>query len=95
MPARRFATQQYAAQYLNVCSRTIRNKISDGTLTGYRVPGSRAIRVDLDEIDRLMKTIPAALKQREPFGPRARIVNFVPAIGQDLTAEAGGVPVDR
>lgn len=74
--SRRFATQQQAARYLGCTDRTIRNKIAEGVLTGYRVPGSRAIRVDLNQIDQLMTAMPAAFKPKNPFGPRAKIVDL-------------------
>jgi excisionase family DNA binding protein len=77
MPRHNYVTQQRAADYLGVTPRTIRNWISEGRITGFRVPGLRAIRVDLDEIDELMKVMPAALKPKVPFGPRAKIVTVV------------------
>jgi excisionase family DNA binding protein len=73
--SRRYVTQQWAAEYLGVTVRTIRNKISEGTLVGYRLPGLRAVRVDRDEIDSKMQAIPAVIKPvRQPFGPRAKII---------------------
>lgn len=54
---RRYVTIAYAAEYLGVTDRTIRHMIHDGRLTDYR-SGTRAVRVDLDEIDTAM----------EPFG---------------------------
>lgn len=46
-----------AAAYLGVNPRTIRRMISSGQLTGYRV-GSKLIRLDIDEVDALMRPIP-------------------------------------
>lgn len=46
-----------AAEYLGVGSRTIRRRIADGSLTGYRI-GSRVIRVDLNELDAMLRPIP-------------------------------------
>jgi len=46
-----------AAEYAGVSTKTIRRRISDGSLTGYRM-GQRLIRVDLDELDRMLKPIP-------------------------------------
>ncbi len=48
-----------AAQQIGVNPRTIRRRISDGTLTGYRM-GPRLIRVDLAELDALLRPIPTA-----------------------------------
>ena len=58
-PARRLAGIPDAAQYAAVSTKTIRRRISDGSLTGYRF-GARVIRVDLNEIDELLRPIPCA-----------------------------------
>jgi excisionase family DNA binding protein len=42
-----------------VSTKTIRRRIADGSITGYRF-GPRVIRVDLDEVESLFKRIPAA-----------------------------------
>ncbi|MEU2200571.1 excisionase family DNA-binding protein [Isoptericola sp. NPDC019482] len=48
-----------AADELSVSVKTVRRRIADGTVTGYRV--GRLIRVDLDELrDRLAVAMPAA-----------------------------------
>lgn len=48
-----------AADELSVSVKTVRRRIADGTVTGYRV--GRLIRVDLDELrERLAVVIPAA-----------------------------------
>jgi hypothetical protein len=47
--------------------------ISRGVLTGYRLPGIRAIRADLNEAEALVQVQPTALQPRKPFGPNARI----------------------
>jgi excisionase family DNA binding protein len=72
----KFVTQQEAAQFLGVTDRTIRNLISRGVFTGYKIPGVRAIRVDLHEIAEKMRTIPSVRSQvqKKPFGPQANIV---------------------
>ena len=46
-----------AADYADVCDRTIRRWIAAGLLTGYRV-GPRLIKVDLDELDRIIRPVP-------------------------------------
>jgi excisionase family DNA binding protein len=40
-----------AAERFGVCERTIRRRISDGTITAYRI-GPRILRVDLDEVEK-------------------------------------------
>ena len=73
---RRLGTQEQAARIWGCDVRTIRNRISDGTLTGFKLPGTRAIRVDLNEVEHLLEVIPAAKRQpRQPFGPGAKIVH--------------------
>ena len=63
MPAqkatRRFVTLDIAAEYLSVDKRTVRNFIAQGRLAGYRT-GPRLIRVDLNEIDAMLRPIPNA-----------------------------------
>jgi excisionase family DNA binding protein len=78
--SRRIVTQQQAAQVIGVHVRTIRNWISQGIITGYRLPGprARAIRVDLNEIEDQLKVMPAGFGPRgKPFGPKARLVTLV------------------
>jgi len=57
---RRIAPIADAADYLGTSERTIRRYIAAGRLTGYRV-GPRLIRVDLNELDTLLRQIPTAL----------------------------------
>ena len=81
--------QRCIAEHVGVHVRTIRNWISEGLITGYKLPGARAIRVDLDEIDQKMKVMPTVIRARpQPFGPKATIVQYVdayepPAPGQE------------
>jgi excisionase family DNA binding protein len=48
-----YVTQEEAAEYLGVTSRTIRQMIADGRLQGYSL-GWRIQRLRLDEIDAAM-----------------------------------------
>jgi len=48
-----------AAERLGVCTRTLRRYIAIGRLTGYRL-GDTLIRLDSDEVDSLLRPIPAA-----------------------------------
>ena len=48
-----------AAEHARVSTRTLRRRISDGSLTGYRM-GPRLIRVDLNELDAILRPIPTA-----------------------------------
>jgi len=66
-------TQQEAAKFARVTDRTIRNWISEGHLTGYRLPTGRAVRVDQDELQRIMRVIPTVRRTTQPFGPKATI----------------------
>lgn len=48
-----------AARENGVSVKTLRRRISDGSLTGYRL-GARIILVDLDELEDLLYRIPSA-----------------------------------
>ena len=54
-----YLTIQEAAEMLGVHKRTVRRRIADGTLTGYRV-GPHLIRLDPAEVDALLRPIPTA-----------------------------------
>ena len=56
---RRLESIPNAAEYVGVSSKTIRRWISAGALTGYRM-GPRLIRVDLVEVDAMLRPIPTA-----------------------------------
>ena len=71
---RQYVTRQQLAERFGITDRTVSNLISRGVLTGYQLPGVRAIRVDLNEAEALVKAVPTAFKQRKPFGPDARII---------------------
>lgn len=55
----RWGSIDEAAEHLDVHPRTIRRMIAEGRLTGYRL-GPRIIRVDLNEVDELLRPIPSA-----------------------------------
>lgn len=56
--SRNFIDIEQAAAYLGVNERTIRNYIARGIVPGYRIHGSRLIRIDLNELDALPQPIP-------------------------------------
>lgn len=82
----RFVSQQQAAEFLGISDRSVRNLISRGVLTGYKVPGLRAIRLDQREIEAKMQSIPTTI-HRQPFGPNARIVTVAEVVDDGLGAE--------
>ncbi len=58
VPSGRLVSLADAAAEFSVCTKTIRRRIANGTVTGYKV--GRVIRVDLDELRRaLVVTMPA------------------------------------
>jgi len=57
--ARRLRSIADAAEFAGVHPRTIRRRIADGTLNGYRM-GPRLIRIDLNELDAILRPIPTA-----------------------------------
>lgn len=58
-PSKRLVNLAEAAEYAACCRETIRRRIADGTLHGYRL-GKRILRVDLNEIDEALREIPTA-----------------------------------
>ncbi|MGN6204112.1 helix-turn-helix transcriptional regulator [Humibacter sp.] len=73
-------TIAFIASYLGVTDRSVRNYISQGLFPGYRIPGTRGVRIRLSEVQRAMKTIPAARVRNNAtlFGPKARIYDLPP-----------------
>jgi excisionase family DNA binding protein len=57
-PRRRFESLSQAAERTGLSVRTLRRRIAAGDLTAYR-NGPRVIRLDPDDVDRLMVRIPA------------------------------------
>ena len=54
---RRLGSINAAAQYVGVHPRTIRRRVSDGTITAWRF-GPRTLRVDLNEVEAALRPIP-------------------------------------
>lgn len=91
----RLIPQQEAADYLGVCVRTIRNMISKGELTGYQIPGVRAVRVDRDQLMSLPRAIPTATggvpRYRKPkFGGNVVRVNRPVIVDDGLGTQKQG-----
>jgi len=64
MPAfaepRKYQPLASEAERLGVSTKTLRRRIAEGRLTGYRLSGSRLIRLDPAEVDALLRPIPSA-----------------------------------
>ena len=60
-----------AAEHLDVSVRTLRRFIASGDLTGYRA-GKKIIRVDLNEVDAMLRPIPTAEPTEPPGGSAAK-----------------------
>lgn len=54
-----FITIAETASLLGVCDKTVRRRIADGSLRGYRF-GTRAIRLDRSEVLQALRPIPTA-----------------------------------
>lgn len=54
---RRLESIPNAAEYVDVTPKTMRRWIASGRITGYRA-GPRLIRVDLNELDAMLRPIP-------------------------------------
>ena len=55
--SRRWLSPTEASEYLGCTDRTIRNYIATGRLRGYRM-GPRSIRIDVRELDDMLRLIP-------------------------------------
>jgi excisionase family DNA binding protein len=62
------ATLDDAAKAFSVSTRTIRRRIADGTVTGYRL-GPRLIRVDMDELALALAVIPTVSTKMSTVAP--------------------------
>jgi excisionase family DNA binding protein len=59
-PRRKLVSLRSAAEHLGCSVKTVRRRIASGDLQAYRLASSRVIRVDLAEVDALLKPIPTA-----------------------------------
>lgn len=57
---RRFVSLDDAADYLSCSKLTVRRRIAAGELRAYRLGRSRTIRLDLADLDALLRPIPTA-----------------------------------
>lgn len=73
-----WATIATVAAYHGVTSRTVRNWISRGFFPAYRIPGTRGVRLNLNEVNHAMRLIPAtrAHTGTASFGPNAKIIDL-------------------
>jgi len=62
-PARHLVSVADAAEYVGCTDKTIRRRVSEGALTAYRF-GPRMLRVDLAELDAMLRPIPTAENPR-------------------------------
>jgi len=58
--SKRLINLSRAAEQYDTSVKTIRRRIADGTITGYRMPNSRHVKVDADEVDKAFRPIPSA-----------------------------------
>lgn len=54
-----YVSLEQAAQIMSLSTRTIRRRISDGTIPAYQC-GRRPIRIRLDELEAALRRIPTA-----------------------------------
>jgi excisionase family DNA binding protein len=57
---RKLASVIEAGEMVGCSGRTIRRMVARGAITGYRLPGSRLLRVDLNELDAKLREVPTA-----------------------------------
>ena len=93
---RKFVSQQDCANFFGVHPKTVRRWIERGLIAGYKLPGSRLVRVDFHEVERELATIPATTMRAGStnYGPKARNLNVptqVEAVSPSATrGEDGG-----
>lgn len=58
-PPRRYITINEAAEQLGVVPLTVRRRIATGELPAYRLGNSKTVRILADDLDALMRPIPA------------------------------------
>ena len=63
-PRRHFESLSQAAERTGLSTRTLRRRISTGELAAYR-NGRRVIRLDPDDVDRLLVRVPSASEAPE------------------------------
>jgi excisionase family DNA binding protein len=75
---RRYVPIAVIAEHLGVTPRSVRNYIAKGLFPAYRIPGTRGVRLDLDQVNAAMKVIPATVARPgiAQFGPKARIIEL-------------------
>lgn len=90
-----YSSIEQVARELGVTARTVRNYISRGLLPAYRIPGTRGVRLRIDEVKFELKRIPSTRARTDinTFGPKARITVTAPqpprveAIRRDANGE--------
>jgi excisionase family DNA binding protein len=79
---RRLATFEQTGRHRGVSERTVRNWLGRGHFRGYKVPGIRAVLLDLDEVDAALTKLPASKVRSGSgfgfYGPNAVIVDLPP-----------------
>lgn len=65
---KRLASLENARKYMDVADiKTVRRYIASGLLTGYRM-GDRLLRVDLNEVDQMLRPIPTGGQNERAAG---------------------------
>jgi hypothetical protein len=74
----RWATIAETADHLGVVPKTVRNHIGKGLYPGYRIPGTRGIRLNLNEVDRVMRSLPTSIARTGTphYGPLTKIIDL-------------------
>jgi hypothetical protein len=67
-----------AAAEVGVSQNTVRRHLGEGLFVGYKVAGRRGIILDLDEVQRAMRSLPRgkSTASRNAYGDNARIVRL-------------------
>lgn len=73
MPANRLITRQQAAEFLGVTLRGLDKMIARGDLTGYRIRGMRAVRLNAADVEALLEVVPTVRGRAAAPPPRVPV----------------------
>ena len=82
---RNMARISAAADHFQVNTKTLRRRIDDGTITGYRL-GTRVLMVDLDEVEQALSAVPPTSVKADTAELVRRIVDKAPPLSDSQYA---------
>lgn len=77
---RRFISLQDAAAMLSVSTKTCARRVADGTLPGYHVAGTRAVRVELAQVEDMLQPVAESTSDGALLEHVRRVVDAAPEL---------------